>query len=47
VSATRLLALVSPLADGGVPVLLHFLSVSYIRYRNTCLRHLRKTGINS
>jgi len=45
-SATRPLALVSPLADGGVPVLLRFLSVSYIRYRNICLRHLRKTGIN-
>lgn len=44
-SVSRPLALVSPLADGGVPVLLRFLSVSYIRYRNICLRHLRKTGI--
>jgi len=45
-SATRPLALVSPLADGGVPVLPRFLSVSYIWYWNIYLRHLRKTGIN-
>ena len=47
VSATRPLVLVAPLADDGVPDLLRFLLVSYIRYRNICLRHLRKTGINS
>jgi len=47
VSVTRPFALVAPLADGGVPVLLRFLLVSYIEYRNICLRHLRKTGINS
>jgi len=45
-SATRPLVLVSPLADGGVPVLLRFLLVSYIQYRNIYLRHIRKTGIN-
>jgi len=45
-SATRPLALASPLADGGVPVLRRFLWVSYIWYRNICLRHLRKTGSN-
>ena len=45
-SATRPPALVAPLADVGVPALLRFLLVSYIRYRNICLRHLRKTGVN-
>jgi len=46
-SAIRPPASVAPPADGGVPVLLHFLLVSYMWYRLISSCHLRKTGFNS